>query len=137
MSSQVPASIAGAYPQPVDVPCCSTPDAVIEQTHKEAEAAPEVQDDFDIGVEDEALLDVKDRPEVQVRTGRLWHEPLKQLLNVKNAPAAKRRAAHLSIYHAGAVPMLSRCIRSTHRHYMRPLRTCCREGVPWSFTSWW
>ena len=40
---------------------------MIEATAKEAEAAPEVQDDFDIGEQDEATLEVKDRPEVQVR----------------------------------------------------------------------
>ncbi len=47
---------------------------MIEATAKEAEAAPEVQDDFDIGEADEATLEVKDRPEVQVRQrrGEAW-----------------------------------------------------------------
>jgi hypothetical protein len=34
------------------------PEAVIQQAHAEALAAPEVQDDFDIGAEDEATLQV-------------------------------------------------------------------------------
>jgi hypothetical protein len=34
------------------------PEAVIQQAHAEALAAPEVQDDFDIGAEDEAALQV-------------------------------------------------------------------------------
>jgi hypothetical protein len=35
------------------------PEAVIQQAHAEALAAPEVQDDFDIGAEDEAALQVR------------------------------------------------------------------------------
>lgn len=35
------------------------PEAVIQQAHAEALAAPEVQDDFDIGAEEEAALQVR------------------------------------------------------------------------------
>jgi hypothetical protein len=35
------------------------PEAVIQQAHAEALAAPEVQDDFDIGAEDEVSLQVR------------------------------------------------------------------------------
>eukprot|EP00798_Chlamydomonas_sp_ICE-L_P015941 gene15941-22073_t len=47
-----------------------TPDAIIDATLKEEEAAPEVADDFDINPEDEAALDIKDRPEVQEKLAR-------------------------------------------------------------------
>ncbi len=40
------------------------PEAVIEQQAKQEEVAPEVQDDFDLKPEDEANLEVQDRPEV-------------------------------------------------------------------------
>lgn len=46
------------------------PEAVIQQAHAEALAAPEVQDDFDIGAEEEAALQVKDKPEVQEKLQR-------------------------------------------------------------------
>mmetsp|Transcript_3118 Transcript_3118/g.7811 ORF Transcript_3118/g.7811 Transcript_3118/m.7811 type:complete len:329 (-) Transcript_3118:143-1129(-) len=54
----------------VKIMMMGTPDAVIEQTQKEAEAAPDVQDDFDINPEDEGSLEVKDRPEVQEKLAR-------------------------------------------------------------------
>ena len=44
---------------------------MIEAAAKEAEAAPEVVDDFDLSPEDEQALDVKDQPEVQVFRGGL------------------------------------------------------------------
>mmetsp|Transcript_14455 Transcript_14455/g.31326 ORF Transcript_14455/g.31326 Transcript_14455/m.31326 type:complete len:322 (-) Transcript_14455:948-1913(-) len=47
-----------------------SPDTVIEQIAKEAEAAPEVADDFDLNAEDEQALDLKDRPEVQEKLKR-------------------------------------------------------------------
>eukprot|EP00983_Pelagomonas_calceolata_P049082 1141336-Pelagomonas_calceolata.AAC.1 len=43
-----------------------TPEVAIRATEEAAQAAPEVQDDFDIGPEDAQSLDVKDQPEVQV-----------------------------------------------------------------------
>lgn len=46
------------------------PEAVLQQAEAEVAAAPEVQDDFDIGPDDEALVDVKDRPEVQEKLAR-------------------------------------------------------------------
>ncbi|KAG2486031.1 hypothetical protein HYH03_015239 [Edaphochlamys debaryana] len=48
-----------------------TPEAAIEAAAKEAEAAPEVQDDFDIGADESvASIAVKDRPEVQEKLAR-------------------------------------------------------------------
>lgn len=45
-----------------------TPDAVIEQVEKAAEAAPQVADDLDIAdLETGEAVPVKDQPEVQVR----------------------------------------------------------------------
>lgn len=47
-----------------------TPDAVIEQVEKAAEAAPQVADDLDIAdLETGEAVPVKDQPEVQVREG--------------------------------------------------------------------
>jgi len=45
-----------------------TPEVDIKATEEAALAAPDIQDDFDIGAEDAQTLDVKDRPEVQVMT---------------------------------------------------------------------
>lgn len=47
-----------------------TPDAEIEKLAKQAELAPEVQDDFDIGPEEEQALQLVDRPEVQEKLQR-------------------------------------------------------------------
>ncbi|GIL65800.1 hypothetical protein Vafri_19425 [Volvox africanus] len=48
-----------------------TPEATIAAAAKEAEAAPEVQDDFDIGADESvANIAVKDRPEVQEKLAR-------------------------------------------------------------------
>lgn len=46
------------------------PDAVVAQVEEQAAAAPEVQDDFDLRPEEEAALEVKDRPEVQEKLQR-------------------------------------------------------------------
>mmetsp|Transcript_19420 Transcript_19420/g.54299 ORF Transcript_19420/g.54299 Transcript_19420/m.54299 type:complete len:341 (+) Transcript_19420:134-1156(+) len=47
-----------------------TPEVAIRATEEAAQAAPEVQDDFDIGPEDAQSLDVKDQPEVQEKLAR-------------------------------------------------------------------
>ncbi|KAF5835203.1 hypothetical protein DUNSADRAFT_7746 [Dunaliella salina] len=47
-----------------------TPEVAIRATEEAAQAAPEVQDDFDIGAEDAQTLDVKDQPEVQEKLAR-------------------------------------------------------------------
>ncbi len=44
---------------------------MIAQHQEEALAAPEVQDDFDLGPEEEQALEVKDKPEVR-DLGVIW-----------------------------------------------------------------
>eukprot|EP00879_Flechtneria_rotunda_P025810 GHRR01027457.1.p1 GENE.GHRR01027457.1~~GHRR01027457.1.p1 ORF type:complete len:318 (+),score=104.28 GHRR01027457.1:538-1491(+) len=46
------------------------PEAVIQKTDAEVLAAPEIQDDFDIGENEEQQLDLKNRPEVQEKLAR-------------------------------------------------------------------
>eukprot|EP00882_Tetradesmus_deserticola_P016514 GHRQ01017644.1.p3 GENE.GHRQ01017644.1~~GHRQ01017644.1.p3 ORF type:complete len:149 (+),score=76.05 GHRQ01017644.1:845-1291(+) len=57
------------------------PEALIQQAHAQALAAPEVQDDFDIGAEDEAALQVKDKPEVQEKLRRRISSTEVKILN--------------------------------------------------------
>lgn len=45
---------------------CSQPEEVIEAGDKQAEVAPEVQDDFDIPENDLVEIELKDREEVKV-----------------------------------------------------------------------
>lgn len=45
---------------------CSQPEEVIEAGDKQAEVAPEVQDDFDIPESDLVEIELKDREEVKV-----------------------------------------------------------------------
>ncbi len=45
---------------------CRTPEEVHDKVEREAEVAPEIQDDFDIKENELTTLDVAERPENQV-----------------------------------------------------------------------
>ncbi|KAL6764960.1 HAD-like domain-containing protein [Haematococcus lacustris] len=58
-----------------------TSETVIQATQKEAEAAPQVQDDFDLTEEQQGSLEVKDQPEVQEKLARRLRSVEVKILN--------------------------------------------------------
>ncbi|GFR41728.1 hypothetical protein Agub_g2479 [Astrephomene gubernaculifera] len=114
-----------------------TPEATIAATAKEAEAAPEVQDDFDIGPDDQvADVAVKDRPEVQEKLARRLKSVEVKILSPPR-PGKKCLVIDIdyTIFDLGSTaerpeelarPYLHEFLTTTHREY---------DIIIWSATS--
>mmetsp|Transcript_16732 Transcript_16732/g.28707 ORF Transcript_16732/g.28707 Transcript_16732/m.28707 type:complete len:323 (-) Transcript_16732:615-1583(-) len=120
----------------VKVMLMGTPDAVIAATHKEAEVAHEVQDDFDMSLEDEQTLEVKDQPEVQQKLARRVRSVQVKVLN---EPRPGKKCLVLDIdYTIFDLNSSAERPEELARPYLHEFMTACYEHydiVIWSATG--